>query len=242
MNDKQRIEKFYAKAEKCGGFKQVPAERIYSIFEEIVDLSASGFAKAKRGTLARKVDENIAHVIKLQALKGATYGLAYGISLSYLPYPYAPTVKWHRTLKSASLDLFEQPQEHMRGVGMEDEAEYTPTSMLGEVCFREELSSLWKRISPGVQRWFDATRTLDQVLRRSDEQVAWKWRGPRHAPDARLVKAFTLAKMGRSGEGHAELDQFLREQRESEEARKNLEEALEEISCPSRLQTSEELS
>lgn len=242
MNDKQRIGKFYAKAEKYGGFKQVPAERIYSIFEEIVDLSESGFEKTKRGVLARRVDENIAHVVKLQALKGAAYGIAYGNSLSYVPYPYAPAVRWHGTRKSASLDLFEQPQEHMRETGPPNETQYTATSMLGEVCFREELSSLWKRISPGVQGWFDATRALDQVLRRCDEQVARKWRGPRHAPDARLVKAFTLAKMGRSGEGHAELDQFLREQRESEEARKNLEAAIEKISCPSHFQTSKEPS
>lgn len=242
MNDKQGIEKFYAEAEKYGGFKQVPTERIHSIFEEIVDLSEGGFEKAKRGILVRKVDENIAHVIKLQALKGAAYGLAYGISLAYVPYPYAPAVKWHRTPKSASLDLFEQPQEHMRGAGADDETKFTATSTLGEVCFREELGSLWKRISAGVQRWFDETRTLDQVLRRCDEQVAWKWSGPRHAPGARLVKAFTLARVGRAGEGRAELDEFLRELGEGEEARKNLEKALEEISCPSRLQTSKEPS
>lgn len=231
MNDKPRSESFYAKVQKYGGWAQTPTERIYAVFEDIVDPSRIGFSIAKRGYLARRIDDDIAHVLKLSAFKGRAYGLSYGVSLSYVPYPYAPEVKWHRTMKSVSLDLFEQPQEHMtRSEDWPGGFEFTATSMLGETCFREELDSIWRRISTNVLAWLDATRSLGQVLSRCDEHLAWNWRGPRHSPEARLVRAFTQARMGRLGEARTDLERFLTETEGGEEARANLSGALEKVS------------
>jgi aspartyl/asparaginyl-tRNA synthetase len=86
----------------------VPAEKVHSIFSDVLNPAELGFILAKRGTWARQIDADIFHVIKLDALKGGAYGLSYGLSLSYVPYPYVPQLKWHRTLKSVSLDLREQ--------------------------------------------------------------------------------------------------------------------------------------
>ena len=226
MDDKQKIERFYAKAERYGGFRQVAAKRVHAIFEEIVDASHIEFEKVKRGYLARKVDEDIVHVLKLQATKGGAYGLSYGVSLSYVPYPYIPVLKWHRTLKSANLDLFEQPQEQMPEGDSQDKIQYVASGMLGEICFREEFGLLWQQTSPRILSWLEATSTLRQVLSRCDDHLAWNWRGPRHVPGARLVRAFTLAKLRRASEANAELEQFLREQQEDDGARRRLYAAL----------------
>jgi len=102
--------RLYAKVEKYGGWRQVPANRIYEIFVEIIQPGEIGFVKLRRGFLARKIDEDIGHAIKLDALKGASYGISYGLTLSYVPYPYVPKLRWHRTAKSTELALRDQPQ------------------------------------------------------------------------------------------------------------------------------------
>jgi hypothetical protein len=229
MDDK--IKKFYEKVEKHGGWQQVPAERIYSIFSETLKPAEMGFVIAKRGYLARQIDADIFHIIKLDALKGGAYGLSYGLSLSYVPYPYVPKVKWHKSLKSVSLDLREQPQVHW----VDSKNDKTPiesyiaTSMLGEKCFREELENAWKHSSQKTTTWFDSTRNFAGILDKCEQHLGKSETGIRYLPGPRLVRAFTYAKTGRSNDAKAELDLFLNEYQEGDESRTNLYAALSEI-------------
>jgi hypothetical protein len=229
---KEKIRQFYDKAEKYGGWQQVPAARIYAIFEEFVDPARMGFSVAKAGLLACPVDSDITHLIKLQALKGASYGLCFGLSLSYLPYPYSPKLKWHRTAKSVNLDLCEQPQTDWSdadgGVGAGQS--YMASALLGEKCFREEFDRTWKAVRPRILAWFEATGTLTGVLSKCADHLARKHTGVRRLPGARLVNAFTLARTGKAKEARAELEKFLGEYEEGEQARTNLAQALEQIS------------
>ena len=57
MDDKAR--RFYTKVEKYGGWQEVPAERIYSIFVDVAKPTEMGFVLAKRGYWARQVDADI---------------------------------------------------------------------------------------------------------------------------------------------------------------------------------------
>jgi len=170
----EKTRKFYAKVEKYGGWKQVPSEKVLFLFEEIIAPARLGFAKAKRGYFARQVNADLIHVLKLDHLKGGACGISYGVSLSYLPYPFLPTVKWHRTLKSVSLDLCEQPQVDFPT--MEDSSPepepYIASTMLGEDCFRAECGSAWQRASLRILAWFEATRTLEGVLARCADQLS----------------------------------------------------------------------
>src|SRR5437899_10111610 len=110
-----------------------------------------GFASAKRGHWARQIDGDIFQVIKMNALKGVAYGLSYGLSLSYVPYHYVPKLKWHRTLKSVSLDLSEQIQAHLVDSQHSSDTEsYVPSILLGQKCFREELENTWALCSPKI--------------------------------------------------------------------------------------------
>jgi hypothetical protein len=226
-----RVKEFYAKVEKHGGWQQVPAERIHSIFIQTVDISGTGFVIARRGYLARQIDADIFHVIKLDALKGGAYGLSYGLSLSYVPYPYVPKVKWHKTLKSVSLDLSEQPQVHLLGSAGQKapSGSCLATSMLGEKCFREELEKAWAFCSQKISAWFDSARNFEGILEKCEQHLTKVQPGIRHIPGLRLVRAFTYAKTGRPEEAKAELELYLSEYKEGDEARPNLYAALRKV-------------
>ena len=223
-----RSKEFYTKVDKYGGWQQVAAERIHSLFLDVVKPVEMGFVPAKRGYWARHVDADIFQVIKIDALKGGAYGLSYGLSLSYVPYPYAPKLRWHRTLKSVSLDLREQPQVHLVHTAhpATDKELCVASTLLGERCFHEELESGWAICSPRISDWFDTTRSFTGILEKCDEHLARCESGIRYLPGARLVRAFTYAKMGRLSEAKTELETFLDEYNEGIEAKTNLYAAL----------------
>jgi len=231
MDDK-KVEAFYAKVEKYGGWQLVPAERVRSIFVEVLKPLEMGFVLAKRGHWARQVDADIFHVIRIDALKGRGYGLSYGLSLSYVPYPYVPKLKWHRSLKSVSLDLREQPQVHLLNSAgsVADTETYVANALLGEKCFREELENTWTLCSQRIAAWFDSTRHFAGILAKCAQHLDKSLSGPRYVPGARLVRAFTYAKTGRLTEAKLELDVFLNEYDEGLEARANLSAALDQVS------------
>jgi hypothetical protein len=232
---KDKIQAFYDKVEKYGGWQQVPAIRIYLIFEEVIEPGALGFTTAKAGLLARPIDGDITHVIKLRALKGASYDICFGVSLSYVPYPYVPKVKWHRALKSANLDLFEEPQVDWWRTSDHKAADVNPylaQVSLGEKCFREELSRAWKGTCTQAMNWFDAARSLQGILQKGAAHLSRRQDGVRHLPGARLVNAFTLGKLGRPDEASSELLKFFEEYQENAEVRANLQSALQVISLP----------
>lgn len=232
----EKAKKFYAKVEKYGGWQDVPAERVHAIFEEILRPGDMDFAQARKGVWARRVDEDITHVLKLEKLKGGAYGMAYALSLSFVPYPFVPTLKWHRTLKSVSLDLSERPQVHLykEESRTDDQGHYTASGILGERCFREEMARAWELSSTHIRAWFEETCTLNGVLKKCAERLDRERPGMvRYLPGPRLVRAFTLARTGQKDEAKAELDKFLKEYQESDAARSNLTAALQQIQARS---------
>ena len=229
MDEKAR--RFYAKVEKYGGWKRVPADRIHDLANEIIEPAKIGFVKAHRGFLVRKISEDISHAIKLDALKGASYGISCGVWLPFVPFPYAPQLRWHRSLKSAELTLRNQPQEWLqeRQCPQRPDHGFTADSMLGEQCFREEFGKAWRSASVRVQKWFAETVTLESVLSRCDEQSNRQNSGICFVPEPGLVRALTLARMGRIAKANEELESFLEQSNTESDARANLRRALGQI-------------
>jgi hypothetical protein len=81
-----------------------------------------------------------------------------------------------------------------------------------------------------MKEWFAETSSLEGILTKCAEHLARPSGGVRYLPGARLVKAFTQAKMGLREQAVIELEAFLREYNEGEEARHNLFKALDLIS------------
>lgn len=228
----ERSKSFYAKVAKYGGWQQVPSEHIRQIFADTLKPEKMGFALVRPNLWARLVNPDIFHLIRMDALKGGGRGISYGLSLSFVPHPYLPKVTWHKTLKSVSFDLREQPQVHLldsaRAAGRTEDL--VAGTMLGEKCFQDELENIWRFCSPRIAQWFDSTRDLPGVLAKCDDHLRQRRLGEiQYVPDERLVRAFTHVKMGRFDEAKQDLDAFLDEQQEGSVSRANLYTAFETL-------------
>jgi hypothetical protein len=214
------------------GYAEVPAERIYACFNEIVRLDTEGFALVQKGLFGRTCNEQITHLVKFAAGKGGIYGFRWGVSLSFVPHEWDPKRKFHRTLKSARFDLFEDPGEFLVQNQFSDEPwKYMASALHGEECFREELERAWENLEPVLKRWFASAVSLDWVLAKAMEHVNRDWKSLRHDPDPKLVYAFTLAKMRRLPEGKATLSELVLSNPQSYDS-KELCNALEEVASP----------
>jgi hypothetical protein len=86
-----------------------------------------------------------------------------------------------------------------------------------------------RSLSPQIFDWFARAETILDVLTVSEEQSLSKdWRYDTHYPAPQLIKAFTLARLGRQIEAEAELASYC-QKRETAAARANLERAMRKI-------------
>ncbi len=227
----EKAKSFYAKVNKYGGWQQVPVNTIHAVFEDILEPKKNGFALAKRGYWSRRLNDDITQVLKLDALKGAAYGLSYGLCLAYVPYPYLPKLKWHRTPKSVTLHLREQPQSFLQDTAnsKSEEELCVVDTMLGERCLRDDLNKGWAFCAPKIYQWFQDTSTLDGIVKKCNEHMRRSKNEIQYVPGAQLVRLFTCAKLGRVSDVKAELEKYLAEHGEGSLARSNLQAALSKV-------------
>jgi hypothetical protein len=186
-------------------WETVPAGTIYQIFEDVVKLA--GFHMARKGVLARQVSADLIHLINLTRFKGALYGFRWGVSLSYVPHRWENKLLWHRSIRSAALDLWDQladlpPRVNFMRVRKNSSI---PSGLHGRELFEQNLRREWREIESTISQWLDSVSDLSGVLSMSAKQMERVWTGPSHFPPPSLVHAFTLARMGHSAEAEAEL-------------------------------------
>lgn len=190
---------------ELSGWESTPAAEIYKIFAAVV--TVPGFQSIAKGILARQITSDIIHVIKLEAYKGGTYGFRWGVSLTYMPHSWNTGPRWHRTLTSARLDLFDQLADLPSDLNLTKVAPtaHVPSRLHGAELFQQNLLTEWQDCKTTIAEWLDGVRNLEGVLSRSSEQSHRIWRGPQHYPPPGLVHAFTLARIGRRQEAFTKL-------------------------------------
>jgi hypothetical protein len=225
-----RTQYWYQRTAKYGNCR-VPATTVHDIFEEVVHPQHLGFALIKKGLFGKQIANDIAHLLKFQAYKGAMYSFRWGVSLGYMPHEWKPKLKCHRSFASARFDLFEQPFDFLfTGTTPWRESEtYGVDTLHGEICLREDLELAWKKTSPTVVTWLDSMQSPNGILQRAYEQMSRVWSGPLHHPDPAMVYAFTLAKIGRIGEALVVLHELMRKTGETPDAQERLDKAIHEI-------------
>jgi hypothetical protein len=203
------VERFYAVGEKYG-YGEVPAREVYATFDDLASLTSDGFSTIKPAFYARSMSADIVHLVKLQALKGWTYTVWWGVGLTYLPRVSGSALRWSRTLKSARFDLWEEPLEYFGLLEMERDVsdKYSAQNGHGPQYLRETMTQMWSTVAAPVREWLSATQDLPSVLARSEEQQNRHWRGPRHGPDPGLVRAFTLNRLGHGSQARAAFDEY----------------------------------
>jgi hypothetical protein len=86
------------------------AADVYRLLEEITQPAELGLAPIRRGLFGRQVNADVIQLLRFSAYKGYSYGVEWGVSLSFVPHDFERTVRrvrFHRTLKSAQFDLWE---------------------------------------------------------------------------------------------------------------------------------------
>ena len=219
----ERLQYFQSIASKHG-YQTVPAATVYRAFEELAQPAQLGLVTIRTGLYGRVVNEDMVHLMKLQALKGASYSVWWGVSLSYVPHEWRSGLRWHRSFKSSRFDVFEIP-----GTSVADWREIERDmahTLYGKAYFMETLHTMWKRLGQSVQDWFSSVQSIRDVLSKAREQADRKWTGAHHHPDPLMVYAFTLGRMGRLEEALSALNRYFDIRSESLEAQENLKKAL----------------
>lgn len=207
----------------------VPAATVYQAFEELIQPSSIEFVPIRMGFYGRALNNDLVHLIKLQALKGGSYSVCWGVSLSYIPHQTRSGLRWHRGFMSSRFDLFESLWKFQRH-WLEVERDMAHT-LNGPVYFLETLQTMWSRLSGQVSAWFASMQSLEDVLSKANDYMLVKGRGYElHDPPAAIVYAFTLARLGRREEASTALETHLCVHQTSPDAQALLRKALQNTS------------
>jgi hypothetical protein len=151
----------------------LPADDVYQLLEEITQPAELGLAPIRRGLFGRQINEDIIQLLRFSAYKGYSYGVEWGVSLSFVPHDFERTmrrVRFHRTLKSAQFDLWESAADEFKRRGGDELDGFIPAGYGADV-FGGDGTAAWEVGRPRVEEWFASTATVDGVLARAREQM-----------------------------------------------------------------------
>jgi len=133
-------------------------------------------------------------MIRLIPLKGLRAVIGWGYSLNFVPHLTGTELRYHRTFKSAPLDVFEWPASHMNSL---PERKASESVSLLAAKFETSLKSFLDAELPSVALWFKNVRGLpgiEQELRRQIARPLFAYRA--HHPLPSYVLPFVVAARG----------------------------------------------
>ena len=232
-NLKERIRYFQRIGDEYGN-EVVSATRVYEIAIEVIRPDEMGLSELNPGYYAASSEHDIVQLLKLFPTKGASYHVRWGLSLGYVPHKWNPKLRWHRTLKSARFDVWENAfdyfdleQKHWR-----EWEKFLVSKLNGETFLRKQMNEMWTRLAQTVQEWFASTITLSGVLSAIDRQTEREGASSHHFPPPSLVRAFTLSRTGEIQEARLALRRYLHDSDAGAVDRENLSAALESVAEP----------
>jgi hypothetical protein len=173
---------------------------LHSAVDRLVaqDDDLKSFTRVRDGFYARRADADIAQVLRCAAWKGGQYTLDWGVSLSYVPHKLDTKLAFHRTLKSARLDLWEDARSLAEREGGDWRDPYIDM-IHGERRLHRQLARVWGWAQPRAVAWWARAADLEGVLAVARNEVERrplvideiKW------PRPQLVVVLTLARLGR---------------------------------------------
>lgn len=184
------------------GWVELAPETMQAIFNGHVRLDERGFTEVRRGFFAREANADVIDVLSHGRAKTKTH-IRWGVSLAFVPHDWRYRGRFHRTLKSAREDLFDQD---WGGPGI--------TYVYGVPRFTRDLELAWEYAAPRAARFWDASSSLAGVLSLAEEQIS-RPAGEYgftidgfFVPGPRFVRAFTLARMGRVDDARDALEDW----------------------------------
>ncbi len=89
------------------GWDSIPIAEFDALLLETIEppLLAAGFETSGKRRWVRSSSAPVRDVVQVVAMKGLTYGVMWGHSLDYAPRLVKGEVRWHRTARSADIDV-----------------------------------------------------------------------------------------------------------------------------------------
>ncbi len=195
------------------------ADAFHAPINAILDerLKTLGLERTKPGTWA-KADCRLGRpMVEIRHYKGKQSAPVWGYSLNYVPHLTGEgrRVAWHRTQKSARLDVFPFDEQHalptLSRFATADAHEHAAARILGDACDR-------------AAKFFERYRSLNDLLPLFDRLEADKGEGLSYwnYTSLPLAHAFTLNAVGKSTPARDRLDQYMQRMNVAGKARDDL--------------------
>jgi hypothetical protein len=146
----------------------------------------------------------IRKIVKYQRLKGETGIIEWGVCLDFVPSISGSSLKWNRTEKSMTLQLFDWPKDYMNsffGGGMN----YSCASHWGEKEFRKTLKKHFDKNKDNIFDWFARTNNIDGLIKTAKYQIETNGYSM-HYPNPKYVLMFLYTKNNQINEALSILD------------------------------------
>ncbi|MEO8490323.1 hypothetical protein [Pseudomonas sp.] len=184
-------------------FSIVRIDQIHEIIAPVVEpfLQPLGFEVQAPLTWLRSEDAPIRQIFCLKQWKGGALAPAWGLSLDFVPHLSGNQIKWHRTPKSARLDL----TWDVRDRAMDISYMYGP-----EVIARNAPRILGAAVAKAETFWSSARAVSDlpQAFEQVKQHLSSGGVGFYNYLQHPLAYAFVLAMNGKPDAAEAELQRF----------------------------------
>lgn len=148
--------------------------------------------------------EDMRPVIKVFLLKGCSGILEWGWNYNFLPEYHSGRMQYFRTEKNA------RPQLRTFPSGFVAEEEWRqnlfPCCSSDRVLLMRMIDRAWKKTRPEIRAWFRRVNSYESMIEELDRQIKYKKYYDIQYPEQEYIKAFLLAKMGRSQEALRSLE------------------------------------
>jgi len=184
----------------------VPPEEMDHVFEDSFGAAFAriGFEAVTPRKWIRTTKVPIRELLTVYSIRHS-YVACWGVSLDYVPHVSGSTIRWHRTNKSALLDLTYDPLDYTL-----DPNEWRVVRLFGLDYARTTAAAVARDTLRLAGEWFDSVHDLPSLIRCFEQQKA--------PPAVRfgfynyvqqpLAFAFTLARANRIDEAEAELARY----------------------------------
>jgi hypothetical protein len=176
----------------------VTPRKVAAEADEAVGTTLPDFQAVKSGCYVRSDSADVIQMVQLKAWKGELYTIAWGVSLSFVPDRLALPLRFHRTLKSARLDLWDDSlaRAERHGTARDDAV---VSALDGEEAVHRGLQAVWQSVEPHARSLWMSARSLEGMLSLADVIAADADSDIRHPP-THVVAALVCARMGRQAE------------------------------------------
>lgn len=148
--------------------------------------------------------EDMRPVIKVFLLKGCSGILQWGWNYSFLPEYHSGRMQYFRTEKNA------RPQLRTFPSGFVDIKEWRqnlfPCCSSDRVLLMRMIDRAWKKTRPEIRAWYRRVNSYESMIEELDRQSEYGKYYACLSPQQEYIKAFLLAKMGRSQEALRSLE------------------------------------